>query len=104
MMRTGFIGTDFKTIDYDKISDIEVNVNVIERIFNVGTVRFFSGRTQTDEGNTTKLYDKWISIKDPYDVFKLVKQTTVDIKTDFNYPNAIRPETNPGYKTKYERK
>lgn len=104
MMRTGFIGTDFKTIDYDKISDIEVNVNVIERIFNVGTVRFFSGRTQTDEGNTTKLYDKWISIKDPYGVFKLVKQTSVDIKTDFNYPNALRPDTNPGYKTKYERK
>lgn len=104
MMRTGFIGTDFKTIDYDKISDIEVNVNIIERIYNVGTVRFFSGRTQTDEGNTTKLYDKWISIKDPYGVFKLVKQTSVDIKTDFNYPNALRPDTNPGYKTKYERK
>lgn len=45
MMRTGFIGTDFKTIDYDKISDIEVTVNVIERAYNVGTIQFFSGRT-----------------------------------------------------------
>lgn len=104
MMRTGFIGTDFKTIDYDKISDIEVTVNVIERMFNVGTIRFFSGRTQTDEGNTTKLYDTWSAIETPYEVFKMVKQTSVDIKTDFNYPNALRPETNPGYNTKYERK
>ena len=104
MMRTGFIGTDFKTIDYDKISDIEVTVNVIERMYNVGTIRYFSGRTQTDEGNTTKLYDCWFAIENPYEVFKLVKQTSVDIKTDFNYPNALRPETNPGYKTRYERK
>ena len=58
MMRTGFIGTDFKSIDYDKISDIEVTVNIIERFFNVGTIRFFSGRTETDEGRISKLYDR----------------------------------------------
>lgn len=104
MMRTGYIGTDFKTIDYDKISDIEVTVNIVERMYNVGSIRFFSGRTQTNEGNTTKLYDVWSAIENPYDVFKMVKQTSVDIKTDFNYPNALRPETNPGYKTKYDRK
>jgi hypothetical protein len=102
MMRTGFIGTDFRIIDYDKISDIEVNVNFIERIFNVGTIKFFSGRIQTDEGNTTKLYDCWNSVSNPYEVFKAVKQTSVDIKTDYNYPNALRPEANPGYKTKYK--
>lgn len=104
MMRTGFIGTDFKTIDYDKISDIEVTVNVIERMYNVGSIRFFSGRTETDDNNTTKLYDVWYAIENPYEIFKLVKQTSVDIKTDFNYPNALRPEINPGYNTKYDRK
>jgi len=104
MMRTGFIGTDFKTIDYDKISDIEVTVSVVEKMYNVGTIRFFSGRTQTDEGNTTKLYDSWSAIENPYEVFKMVKQTSVNIKTDFNYPNALRPETNPGYNTKYDSK
>ena len=104
MMRTGFIGTDFKTIDYDKISDIEVTVSVVEKMYNVGTIRFFSGRTQTDEGNITKLYDSWSAIENPYEVFKMVKQTAVNIKTDFNYPNALRPETNPGYNTKYDPK
>src|SRR6185295_16068119 len=96
MMRTGFIGTDFKSIDYDKISDIEVTVNFVERAFNVGTIKFFSGRTETNEGNTTKLYDRWEAIPNPYEVFKRVKQVSVDIKTDYNYPNALRPENNPG--------
>lgn len=104
MMRTGFIGTDFKSIDYDKISDIEVTVNFIERAFNVGSIRFFSGRTQTDDGTTTKLYDQWEAISNPYEVFKRVKKVSVDIKTDFNYPNALRPDANPGYSTKYDPK
>ena len=73
-------------------------------MYNVGSIRFFSGRTQTDEGNTTKQFDCWFAIENPYEVFKLVKQTSVDIKTDFNYPNAMLPETNPGYNTKYDRK
>lgn len=104
MIRTGFIGTDFKSIDYDKISDIEVTVNFVERAFNVGTIKFFSGRTETNDGATTKLYDRWEAIPNPYEVFKKVKQISVDIKTDYNYPNALRPETNPGYNTRYESK
>ena len=104
MIRTGFIGTDFKSIDYDKISDIEVTVNFIERAYNVGTIKFFSGRTETNDGTTTKLYDRWEAIPNPYEVFKKVKQVSVDIKTDYNYPNALRPDTNPGYNTRYEGK
>ncbi len=103
MMRTGFIGTDFKTIDYDKISDIEVNVNVVDRMYGVGTIRFFSGRTKTDDGDVSKLYDNWYAIPNPYKIFKMVKQVSVDVKTDYNYPNALRPDINPGYKTKYKR-
>lgn len=104
MVRTGFIGTDFKIIDYDKISDIQVTVNFIERVFKVGTIKLFSGRTETNEGITSKLYDRWEAIANPYEVFKQLKKVSVDIKTDFNYPNALRPETNPGYNTKYNPK
>ncbi len=44
MMRSGFLGIDFKSIDVDRISDLEVNVNPIEYLFNVGTVRGFARR------------------------------------------------------------
>jgi hypothetical protein len=30
----------------------------------------------------------------------LAPRLMVDIKTDWNYPNALRPRENPGYKTK----
>lgn len=101
MVRTGFPSAGFKIIDYDKVSDIQVTVNLVERAFNVGTIKFYSGRTETNDGITTKLYDRWEAIVNPYDVFRQLKKVAVDIKTDFSYPNALRPETNPGYGTKY---
>lgn len=99
LARSGFWGTDFKTVDYDKISDMEVNVNPIENMFGVGTIQAFSGRT-TSKG--AKIYDRFIAVANPYEVFKRIKEVSVDIKTDWNYPNALRPEENPGYGTKYK--
>ncbi len=89
MMRSGFLGTDFKAIDYDKISDIEVNVNPIENMFNVGTVQAYSGRLN-DKGN--RICDKFVAIENPYEVFKMIKQISVDVRKDYNYPNALRPD------------
>jgi membrane protein YdbS with pleckstrin-like domain len=98
IMRSGFFGIDFKIIDYDKISDIEVTVNPVENLFGVGTIQAFSGRT-TSKGH--RLYDKFMAIKEPYAVFKKIKEISVDVKTDWKFPNQMRPDNNPGYGTKY---
>lgn len=101
MMRSGFWGIDFNAIDYDKISDIQVTVNPLENMLGVGTVRFSAGKV-TSKGNP--LTDDFIAVENPYEVFKKVKTVGVDVKTDWNYPNKLRPEDNPGYKTKYDPK
>lgn len=101
MLRSGFWGTDFKSIDYDAIKEMEVTVNPIENMLGVGSVRFFTGRTGR---KGAPVYDRFIGIANPYEIYKQLKQVSVDIKTDWNYPNALRPETNPGYRTGYERR
>ena len=40
-------------------------------------------------------------IKDYRKVFELIKKLQEDIYTDTMYPNALRPEENQGYRTKY---
>jgi len=45
-----------------------VTVNIIERAFNVGTIKFLSGGTETNDGTATKLYDRWKAIQNPYEV------------------------------------
>ncbi len=66
-----------------------VYVNPVENLLNVGTIRAFSGSLTSKGG---RIYDKFIAIPYPYDVFKRIKELTVDIKTDWNY--ALRPEKN----------
>jgi hypothetical protein len=43
-----------------------------------------------------------MAIENPYDVFKLLKQTYFDIKTDVEFPNKLRPSVNPGYPSDYQ--
>jgi membrane protein YdbS with pleckstrin-like domain len=98
LIRGGFWGISFKSVDYDRIQETDVSVGPIEKMLDVGTIKFFSG-AQTSRG--ANIYDRFIGISDPYEVYKKIKQTTVDVKTDWNYPNANRPTDNPGYSTKY---
>jgi hypothetical protein len=101
MMRSGFWGIDFNAIDYDKISDIQVTVNPLENILGVGTIRISAGKVNSKGSSLT---DDFIGVQNPYEVFKKIKTVMIDIKTDWNYPNKLRPEENPGYNTKYESK
>lgn len=99
MMRSGFWGIDFNAIDYDKISDIQVTVNPLENMLGVGTIHISAGKV-TSKGSP--LTNDFIAVSNPYEVFKKIKTVMVDIKTDWNYPNKLRPEENPGYKTEYK--
>ena len=99
MMRSGFWGTDFKAVDFDQIANLEVNVNPLEHMLGVGSIRVYSGRI-TSKG--TPIFDRLAAIANPYEVFKLIKQVSVDVKTDYSYPNAMRPPANPGYPTSYK--
>jgi len=101
MLRTGFFGIDFKAVDYDKIQNLEVNVGPLEKLFNVGTIRVFTGEYAHTKNGTRPLFNEFIAIDEPYEVFKKIKQVSLDIKTDWNYPNQLRPEENPGYNSKY---
>lgn len=99
MTRSGFWGTDFNAIDYDKITDVQVTVNPLENMIGVGSVTFSSGKFDSDP-----LKRSFIGVAEPYEVFKKVKTVSVDVKTDWNYPNKLRPDENPGYRTKYDPK
>ena len=99
ILRGGFLGVDYKSVDHDKISEMLFDVNVLEKIYNCGTIKAFSGRVNS-KGN--REYDSIVGISNPYDVYKLFKGVNLDIKADISYPNALRPAENPGYKTDYK--
>ena len=65
----------------------------------VGSIRFSTGELSS---KGAALFKTFISVPAPYEVFKQIKTVSVDVKTDWNYPNKLRPEENPGYNTEYK--
>ena len=78
LMRFGFSGVDFKTVDYPKILEMEVKVNALDRLCQAGTIRFYTGLTKTDEDSTTKIYINWPGLENAFGVFQQLQQTAAN--------------------------
>ena len=93
IIRSGFIGIDFKFINYTEIDSVNVKVGLIDKIFRVGDIYINSSV------NSGVLWD----VENPYKIGSALQSVTLDIKSDIQYPNAMRPENNSGYKTSYSK-
>ena len=91
IIRSGVIGIDFKFVNYTEIDSVNIKVGIIDRIFKVGDIYINSSV------NSAVLWD----IENPYKIGRALQKVTTDIKSDINFPNALRPDSNPGYKTGY---
>lgn len=101
----GLIGRDFKMVDYSQITNAEVNVGLLDKLFgkDSGSILISSAGTfvQGKNGPVSKPY-AMANVDNPYEVFKFFKEISYDVKTDIEYPNKFRPDENPGYKTNYD--
>lgn len=91
IVRSGVIGIDYKYIYYDKIEGVNVRVGLIDRICKVGDIYV------TAAGSAVVLYDQ----EGPYQLSTKLQKIANDVKADISFPNAYRPENNPGYNTGY---
>ncbi len=96
MLKTGVFNTDFIAVDYKKIIEVSVSINPIENIFGVGTVRFFTGKT--DKNGST--YDCWHCVENPYEVMKkmtsIITQTQENSNQGHQAPTTHTPNTTQG--------
>ncbi len=103
LIQQGLIGRDFNMVDFDQISNASVNIDFFDMIFAQGTGSILISTAgtygTTSKGGTYAKPYELDSVKDPYEVFKNLKQSSMNVKTDINYPNALRPGVNPGYNT-----
>lgn len=104
-IESGIIGRDVNVIEYTDIREPSVNVGLIEKLRGCGSIRLNPYTTSNGDGGTRTSFRAVLAhIAEPYAVFKMLKQMSLDIKSDIYYPNAERPEENPGYRTRYRPK
>lgn len=90
IIRSGLI-IDIKNIYYIDIQSVNLRVGLIDRMLKVGDIYIKS------KLETAVLWD----IPNPYVITNKLQKIVNDIKTDMNYPNALRPAENAGFNTIY---
>lgn len=94
LVKKGFIGANIITMPYSSITSVNLRVGLVERMCKVGDIYLVYGNQKVI------LED----IVDPYFIYEKLQAIANDIKSDIIYPNALRPDVNPGYKTSYKEK
>lgn len=102
IMKSGIIGTDFKSIYYEQIKNLEVDVDLIGKIFGVGTIKIDTGKTETystgsgrgekTQIRTRTMYDLLRHIDAPYEVYQNV-QAILDSRKENLYSGIIAQRT-----------
>ena len=95
----GVFTRNINTKPFAELSHINLHRGVFDQMFNVGDITATSSHLTTNGKSTTISIG---SVSNYIEVYNLVKKLQTDIYTDVMYPNAKRPEENPGYNTKYK--
>lgn len=107
IIQSGFIGMDYTSLYYKDISNVRLNVGVIDRLLKVGDIYFDTninfGNMQASLGNIKRLgsMQAFLDITNAYTLYPRLQKIVLDMQTDIHYPNELRPEENKGYNTKY---
>lgn len=96
LIRDGVIGTDYQSLEFDRLQGVDVEVDLGGKLFGTGDVKLTEAYTAR-----RKIGPTFWAVADPYAVAKVAKQVSLDVKSDILYPNALRPEDNPGYRSRY---
>ncbi len=94
----GLVGYEFQSIYYKDIAHVTMHVGAIDRFCGVGDISvLLNFDTAGNNGGAASLLD----LERPEEVYTILQKTVLDVQTDIHYPNALRPEENPGYNTQY---
>lgn len=96
IIRNGLIGYNYQSVYYTDIANVMLEVGMIDSILKVGDITLLLNAAGA-KGGTASILD----IKEPQRVYAMLQKTVMDIQADIHYPNALRPDVNPGYNTQY---
>lgn len=102
---SGIFGADVSSLELREISNLTVSVNPVENLLGLGTIRL-TPDVSTGNGRSRHIVQgyRFKHVRDPYELYDRIKKASLDVSTDQQYPNAYRPDGNPGYHTDYREK
>lgn len=107
----GIIAVNVQMKPFTDLSHVNIHKGLFDQILGVGDVVMICAHTGYDPtmgyGRRSHSHShenfSIVDIEDYQEVFKIIKEMQTDIYSDTMYPNAMRPDTNPGYNTRYNK-
>ena len=109
IIKSGLIGTDYKSIYFEQISQVVIDVGIIGKIFGTGNLKIDTGKTETYSSGgsriggihranikTRTMYDLLKNIDFPYEVYKLI-QPSITGRRESLYSGRADRESSPEY-------
>lgn len=101
LIQTGVLSQDVQSIYYKEIENVNLRIGLLDRLLGVGDIYFDLGYYHS-RGKTKTNYKAFLDIENAHEVYTRVQKVVMDIQSDMEFPNAYRPEENPGYNTTYK--
>lgn len=98
LIQSGFVAQELETIYYKDIRNVQLRTGVVDMMLKVGDVYFDIGMVDSKGRPASKAF---LDIENAQEVYLHVQKIVMDMQTDMSYPNALRPNENPGYRTRY---
>lgn len=98
VIQSGFWAVNEVSLYYKEIEHTQMNVCFIDKMCHTGSIRFNGSGFN---GNSQRAGFILEALENSNEVYQLIQKVVLDIQTDIEYPNALRPEINEGYKTEY---
>ena len=117
IIKSGLIGTDYKSIYFEQISQVIIDVGLIGKIFGTGNLKIDTGKTDTYSAGgrgaggmnysriqTKTMYEILKDIDNPYEVYKMI-QPSITGRRESLYSGRADRENNPeAYKNAFSSK
>lgn len=100
IIQGGFLATNEKSLFYKDIRSVQSKVGIFDKLFGTGTIVFNSEMMTNNNNKATPPSFQYL--EDAQQIYARIQRTVLDMQTDMEYPNALRPEENPGYNTDYK--
>jgi len=102
IIETGLIGNNYQTIYYKDIRNVTLRVGLIDKMLGVGDIYFELGLFANLRNDSKTINQALLDVENAQEIYSRLQKIVLDIQTDIEFPNALRPDENPGYNTKYK--
>ena len=102
IIHSGFLAVNEASVFYKDLRNVQTRIGLLDKLFGTGDILLDDGTVvQKAIGNNQTTGHVLEDLENVQEVYRRIQKIVLDIQTDIEYPNALRPAENPGYNTDY---